>query len=111
MNVKNSNVEEDGYKDKIDIDINKRKNLINQFPSDANSERSDDANLQLNDTTIPFDVNGDDEIQQSIVQTNLPEHGNLNKESNFPDKKDLVPMKDRIPSKIRNNDDPADVDI
>ena len=111
MTEKNLNVDEDGYGDKISTDTIKRKNPINQLPSDANSERLEDSDSQHNDTTIPFEINGDDEIQQSIVQTTIPEHGNLDKQSSFPDKKDLVPMKDRISSKIRNDDNPADIDI
>ena len=109
MTEKNSNVDEDGYGDKIPLEPSKSILHINTLPSDANSEKLKDTN-KVNDTTIPSDINGDDEIQQGIVQPTIPEFGNLDIQSDFPDKKDLVPMKDRISPKIRNDDNPADID-
>ena len=109
MTEKNSNVDEDGYGDKIPLEPSKSISHINTLPSDANSEKLEGTN-KVNDTTIPSDINGDDEIQQGIVQPTIPEFGNLDIQSNFPDKKDLVPMKDRISPKIRNDDNPADID-
>ncbi len=69
-------------------------------------------NEKVNDTSIPFDVDGDDEIQQKVRHIKLP-NDTLKKsdKSIYPDKEDRLPRKDRIPSEIRNDDNPADIGI
>lgn len=69
-------------------------------------------NDKVNDTSIPLEINGDDEVQQIVKDSNYPHdsYKKINK-SIYPSKEDRVPMKDRVPSEIRNDDNPADVDI
>ena len=85
------NIDDAGYGDKNPVqqknDVNQQSNSQSGLPSDANYERTDDGNPTKNDTSIPFEIEGDDEIQQDIGPGNV-----------------------QIPPEIRNDDNPADVD-
>ena len=61
-----------------------------------------------NDTSIPFLIEDDDEIQP-VIKSNFPSESKINDNSVFHSKIDRMPKKDRIPSYIRNDDNPADV--
>lgn len=86
------NIDDDGYGDKNSVEQNHDMNQENnsqseQLPSDANNERNDyGGNSTKNDTSIPFEIDGDDEIQEEVV-----------------------PRIVQIPPEIRNDDNPADV--
>lgn len=61
-----------------------------------------------NDTSIPFLIEDDDEIQP-VINSNFPTESKINDNSVFHNKIDRMPKKDRIPSYIRDDDNPADV--
>lgn len=92
------------------IDTDKEKSP--QQKSDGVANAPSDRNQNVNDTSIPFEINGDDEIQQGVLESNYP-NDEFKRSSNsiYPHKDDTVAKKDRIPSKIRNDDNPADIDI
>lgn len=61
-----------------------------------------------NDTSIPFLIDDDDEIQP-VINSNFPSESKINDNSVFHNKIDRMPKKDRVPSYIRDDDNPADV--
>jgi hypothetical protein len=73
----------------------------------ANSQKKKDNSV--NDTSIPFMIEGDDEIQPVINTDSTAQESKINDNSTFHNKIDRIPKKDRIPSYIRDDDNPADV--
>jgi len=61
-----------------------------------------------NDTSIPFLIEDDDEVQP-VIKSNFPSESKINDNSVFHSKVDRMTKEDRIPSYIRNDDNPADV--
>ena len=83
-----------------------------QKPSDRDSTLPSVGNEKVNDTSIPLVIDGDDEVQQRIKDPKFPDETPVKRDKSiYPDKEDRLPKKDRIPSEIRNDDNPADVDI
>lgn len=74
----------------------------------ADSHKKND-NSVINDTSIPFMIEGDDEIQPAINSDSTAQESKINDNSTFHNKIDRIPKKDRIPSYIRDDDNPADV--
>jgi len=74
--------------------------------SSTNDPKNNDTTS--NDTSIPFLIEDDDEIQP-VINSNFPSESKINDNSVFHSKIDRMPKKDRIPSYIRNDDNPADV--
>ena len=74
--------------------------------SSTNDPKNNDTTS--NDTSIPFLIEDDDEIQP-VIKSNFPSESKINDNSVFHSKIDRMPKKDRIPSYIRNDDNPADV--
>ena len=95
------------------------KNIVETYKMTAQQKQSDrDATLpsvgneKVNDTSIPFVIDGDDEVQQRVNDPKFPDETPMKRDKSiYPDKEDRLPKKDRIPSEIRNDDNPADVDI
>ena len=73
--------------------------------SSTNDPKNNDTS---NDTSIPFSIEDDDEIQP-VIKSNFPSKSKINDNSVFHSKVDRMTKEDRIPSYIRNDDNPADV--
>jgi hypothetical protein len=82
--------------------------LERNIKNSAISQKKND-NSDTNDTSIPFLIEGDDEIQPVINSDSTAQESKINDNSTFHNKIDRIPKKDRIPSNIRDDDNPADV--
>jgi hypothetical protein len=83
-----------------------------QKQSDRNATLSGVGNKKVNDTSIPYEIDGDDEVQQRVNDPKFANKTPMKRDKSiYPDREDRLPKKDRISSKIRNDDNPADVDI
>jgi hypothetical protein len=92
--------------------VETHKIITQRKKSHRNATLSGVGNEKVNDTSVPFEIDGDDEVQQRVNDPKFPNDTPLKRDKSiYPDKEDRLPKKDRIPSKIRNDDNPADVDI
>lgn len=92
--------------------VESHKITTQQKQSDRNATLLGVGNEKVNDTSIPFEIDGDDEVQQRVNDPKLPNDTPMKRDKSiYSCKEDRLPKKDRIPSEIRNDDNPADVDI
>lgn len=92
--------------------VESHKITTQQKQSDRNATLPGVGNEKVNDTSIPFEIDGDDEVQQRVNDPKFPNDTPVKRDKSiYSYKEDRLPKKDRIPSEIRNDDNPADVDI
>lgn len=92
--------------------VESHKITTQQKQSDRNATLPGVGNEKVNDTSIPFEIDGDDEVQQRVNDPKFPNDTPMKRDKSiYSYKEDRLPKKDRIPSEIRNDDNPADVDI